>query len=210
MKIFDTIQKAKDFLATRIADEAVRENVPLSETERKMLYFSETDWTLPDMAKVSEEFDRDYDQDDFERKIAGLVSKIAARHHENIQEEESWNAAVEKLAKGDNYLTVLIQSSYPGAPAGNGFLPTLSEPAVRPSHDRLKLWATAFAIVFGILGAMALGNWLLGPKFWNLANRIFGGGNFKLFVGVAALVWVVVQVFGPKLSDIFRLLSSRR
>jgi hypothetical protein len=34
--------EAKEFLISRIVTEAQRENVPLSEIERKMLYFSET------------------------------------------------------------------------------------------------------------------------------------------------------------------------
>jgi len=71
---FWTAKQAKDYLAGEIAAEVTREGVSLSEMERKMLYFSETDWTLPDMAQVSAEFDRDYDQDEYERKIGGRPS----------------------------------------------------------------------------------------------------------------------------------------
>ena len=42
----------------------------------RMLYFTETGWTLPDMKQVSSDFDRDYDQGEYEQKIGGLVSKI--------------------------------------------------------------------------------------------------------------------------------------
>lgn len=45
-----TLDNAIDFLVGRIAQRAEQEGVPLSEVERKMLYFSETAWTLPDMA----------------------------------------------------------------------------------------------------------------------------------------------------------------
>jgi hypothetical protein len=156
VKDFHTIKEAKDFLANRIAAEAARENVPLSEVERKMLYFSETDWTLPEMAQVSAEFDRDYDQDDYEQKIAGLVANIAAnRHHNNEDEARKWEAAVGKLSEGDHYLTVLIAEADRAArrPATihfGGFLPTLDDPGVRPPHDRLKLWTTAFVAVFAV------------------------------------------------------------
>lgn len=52
MASFRTAKEAKDYIAERIAAEAARESVPLSEVERKMLYWSETDWTLPDMKQV--------------------------------------------------------------------------------------------------------------------------------------------------------------
>ena len=48
-------REAKEFLISKIVAEAQRENAPLSETERKMLYFTESGWTLPDIAQVSEQ-----------------------------------------------------------------------------------------------------------------------------------------------------------
>jgi isoleucyl-tRNA synthetase len=108
---FGTLKDAKDFLANRIAAQARSENVSLSEVERKMLYWSETDWTLPDMKAVGTEFDRDYDQKEYEQKIARLTANIIAdHHHRNEDEEEKWDAAVWKLAEGDNYLSVLINA----------------------------------------------------------------------------------------------------
>ena len=43
MEAPEKIHDAKVFLACRIAEEAEREGFPLTEVERKMLYFSETD-----------------------------------------------------------------------------------------------------------------------------------------------------------------------
>ena len=68
--MFANAREAKEFLVTRIVAEAQRESVSLSEVERKMLYFSETGWTLPDIMVVSDAFDRDYDQAKYEEKIA--------------------------------------------------------------------------------------------------------------------------------------------
>ena len=166
MKVFGTIKEAKDFLADRIATEAQREGVSLSDVERKMLYFSETDWTLPDMAAVSAEFDRQYDQDEYEHKIAGLARKIEARNHaENPDEESEWDDAVLKLSEGDNYLSVLITIVREAPVVRHGFIPTLEPPAVRPPRDRLKLWLTAFGIVIGTLVLISLYNLLFGSKF---------------------------------------------
>jgi hypothetical protein len=68
MRTFANTRDAKEFLVSRIIMESQREGVPLSEVERKMLYFSETAWTLPDMAEVSDAFDREYDQAEFEQE----------------------------------------------------------------------------------------------------------------------------------------------
>jgi hypothetical protein len=79
MKAFHGGREAKEFLISEIVAEAQRENVPLSEVERKMLYFTESGWTLPDIMEVSDNFDREYDQDKYERKIAKLVTQADRR-----------------------------------------------------------------------------------------------------------------------------------
>jgi hypothetical protein len=64
---FAAPRDAKEFLINRIVTEAQRQSVSLSDVERKMLYFSETAWTLPDIEEVNEAFDREYDQAKYER-----------------------------------------------------------------------------------------------------------------------------------------------
>ncbi len=158
-----TIKEAKDFLAGSIAAEAKREGVPLSEVERKMLYFSETDWTLPDMAAVSAEFDRDYDQDEYEQKIARLVQEIETRNHaQNPTDEEAWDEALLMLSEGDHYLSVLTTTERAVPTVRHAFIPTLDTPTVRPPHDRLMLWVTAFAVVIGLFALIGLYTWLFG------------------------------------------------
>ncbi len=76
MNAFHSGRQAKEFLISEIIAEAQRENVALSDVERKMLYFTETGWTLPDIMKVNEDFDREYNQDEYERKIANLLVSI--------------------------------------------------------------------------------------------------------------------------------------
>lgn len=109
---FQTVRDAKDYLASRIVDEAKREGATLTEVEQKMLSFSERGSTLADMKTVSAEFDRDYDQGEYERRIGALASRIQARDEEQAgPEQEAWDAAVEKLSRGDHYLLVLINAS---------------------------------------------------------------------------------------------------
>jgi hypothetical protein len=72
-----SVREAKEFLISQIVGEAQRENLVLSEPQRKMLYFSESGWTRPEMSTVADEFDHAYDYRDYERKIAGLFRRAA-------------------------------------------------------------------------------------------------------------------------------------
>jgi len=192
VKDFSTIKKAKNYLADRIAAEAMREGVSLSEVERKMLYFSETGWTLPDMAAVGADFDRDYDQDEYEQKIASLFRNIERHDQAHPDEREAWDDAVLKLSEGDHYLLVLLNPSL-----------SASSPTVRPPHDRLKLWLTAFGIVFGFFALVALGDWLCGPGF---PDWIFDKNRGGLLVLAAALVWL----FRSQLKAMLNVLVNRK
>lgn len=128
-------REAKEFLISNIVIEAQRENVPLSETERKMLYFTESGWTLPDITRVNEEFDREYDQDEYEKKIARIIATAYKRIlHDSRDEYEKWWAAVRFLQREDHYISVLIGLAN-----------------LRPRWDQSKLLAAGLAIVAGLL-----------------------------------------------------------
>jgi hypothetical protein len=64
---------AKDFLISKVVQEAELSHQHLSEIERKMLYFTEAHPSLPDIMEVNAEFERDYDSDDYEDKIIRLL-----------------------------------------------------------------------------------------------------------------------------------------
>jgi hypothetical protein len=151
---FKTVRSAKEYLVGKIIDQSKRDGVSLTDVERKMLYFSETDWTLPDMMAVSEEFDLDYDQDEYEAKIAGLVRGIEARDEtRSEQEKEDWYEAVLKLCDGDHYLLTLIDL---GDSSRNSFLsrwpklslwlPSWDSRAKRDPNDLIRLLVVALAL----------------------------------------------------------------
>jgi hypothetical protein len=105
-------QQAKEFLIAQIIEEAERENVPLSEIERKMLYFTETEETLPDIYEVNEQFESEYDDTEYEEKIAGLLRKARRRiRKESPEDERQWKQAVANLRKEDHYLVVMVEQS---------------------------------------------------------------------------------------------------
>ncbi len=107
--MFATGREAKEYLVGRIVEEARREDIPLSEIETKMLYFSETAWTLPNMLEVNRTFESEYDDGEYERKIAGLVRGLRTEASErNTNELVAWDEAVRILSSEDHYLLVLI------------------------------------------------------------------------------------------------------
>jgi hypothetical protein len=163
MKEFRTDREAKEFLVGRIVAEAERGGVPLSDAERKMLYFSETDWTLPDIMQVNEEFERDYDRHEYEAKIAGLIRSYLQRIQTESEEEfEAWTRAEEKLREGDSYLLVMINAAPMSEGRHSRWLPTLSDSTLpREPRDWLRLWLAAVACVLLMLIAA-----LLKLKFW--------------------------------------------
>jgi len=132
MTRFASAREAKEFLVARIAEEAQREGIPLSDVERKMLYFTETGWTLPDIAQVGDQFDREYNREEYEKKITRLIRNARKRaRKEDKQEFNSWSAAVRRLSKEDHYLLAMIEA------AGT---------SVRP-RSYLKLRIVAFLLI---------------------------------------------------------------
>ncbi len=135
MKAFHSGQEAKEFLISQIVEEALGENVPLSEVERKMLYFTESGWTLPDIVKVSEDFDREYDQAEYERKVAKLVRKADRRIRKSTGDDyERWWAAIRFLQREDHYISVMIRLA-----------------GLRRRGDQVRLFVTGLGIVTCLL-----------------------------------------------------------
>jgi hypothetical protein len=129
-------QQAKEYLVSQIVEEAQKENVPLSEVERKMLYFTENEETLPDMSDVSNQFEREYDSSTYEKKISGLLHNAFERSRREMPDgDRRWKQAIADLRNEDYYLLVMVDRA---------------SCTVRPKGDRLKLWSTGVAIV-GVL-----------------------------------------------------------
>ena len=143
--IFPTARAAKEFLIGRILAQAERDRVPLTDVERKMLYFSETAWTLPDMPAISAEFDRSYDQDDYEYKIGAIVRSVEDELAQSPAAREDWDAAVDVISSEDHYLLVLIGAANEKKKSGQ-----------RPRGDFAWLIVTAAAVIAAMFGCLWL------------------------------------------------------
>jgi hypothetical protein len=174
MKAFHSGREAKEFLISRIVAEAHREDVPLSEVERKMLYFTESGWTLPDMTDVYEEFDREYDQDEYEQKIARLIRK--ADNHarkESRGEYDAWWAAVRFLKREDHYISVMIGIA-----------------GLRPAGDQWRLLAAGLSIVTCLL----LAEFLSVKYKIDISRYLPSGGVLALYICGSAVCAVIAYL----------------
>jgi hypothetical protein len=109
------IRDAKIFLACRIADEAEREGLPLTEIERKMLYDAEDGWTLDDIHQVRALFAEECDRGHYEKRMIRLIRRLRARLRAAREgdEYEGWKKAVRELRGEDHYLSQLIARAGP-------------------------------------------------------------------------------------------------
>jgi len=153
---FKTEREAKEYLISRIVSEAKEQGIELSEVERKMLYFTETGWTLPGIMDVNAEFERDYDNDEYESKIGGIVRDIETKNSEAAGDEQSrWDDALVKLSEGDHYLLVLIGMGRTAlVRAYSKWLPSMNfyrTGEVRPTGDLFRLVMVALLVIFGMI-----------------------------------------------------------
>ena len=125
------VRAAKAFLVEQAAQQANVENVPLSDLEKRMMCFTESDDTFEDPIKLNEEFEAAYETDEYEAKISGLLRRAYKRiANENQEMARQWDGAIRVLRKGDHYLLVLWDQG----------------PSERPPHDSLKLLGSAIVV----------------------------------------------------------------
>jgi hypothetical protein len=105
------VREAKDFLVAQTAEQAALEGVPLSDLEKRMMYFTESGECPEDPLALNEEFEAEYDSDDYEAKISKLFHH---GHHrlrkENDAARKNWDLAIKCLRRGDHYLLVMWDS----------------------------------------------------------------------------------------------------
>lgn len=120
------------FIADKIIEQAAKENITMSDVERKMLLFSESSPVLPEVARANEIFGREYDSANYEAKVVGLIKHIRSSLRGNVDAVRAWNEAVNRLQGEDYYFMVMLND------AGS---------RVRPPGDLVKLIMTAIAVV---------------------------------------------------------------
>src|SRR5437016_2135591 len=138
-------REAKDFFVQQAAEQAAIEGVPLSDLEKRMMYFTESGYVPEDPIQLNEEFETQYETAEYEQKLSALLHHAYRRlKKENPQRAEQWKEAVRELNKGDHYLSVFLWGNFPArVRAASG---------ERPPYDGLKLLGTAVLVVCAMLG----------------------------------------------------------
>ena len=181
MNQFPSVREAKEFLVREIVVTAERQGVSISETERKMLYFSETDWTLSDMPAVAETFQKECDEYAYERKIRSVIR--AAKIPRSETHATAWSDAIERLREGDHYLSVLI-----GPTRANR------------RGDRLRLVLTVLVVFVAVIAFQWGLSWYLGHE----ASREEGFFYVWVVAMSAAGAYVALRwIYGGRAIDGF-------
>jgi hypothetical protein len=187
---FGSVREAKQFVISRIVEEAQQEGTPLSEPERKLLYESAVLEPARNLAEASEDFDTPSRQDQYERRIAGLIRSFDRRaRKERSDEWVIWWDAIQLLKKHDNYVVVMIDRA-----------------RLSPPGDFLRLWATGLAIVSLILVVIFLAIFVAD----NYKNHLPSGKAFGFYiwttvacvaVGYGLIRWILGAERLDNLSD---------
>ena len=140
-------KEAKDFLVQQTAEQAALEGVSLSDVEKRMMYFTESDVTsCSNPIELNEEFEAQYDTPEYEAKMSRLLHHGYERlKEENTEKVRNWNQAVRTLRKGDHYLLVLWD---------------IEPPSEHPTRDFFKQVGVGVLIALGIAIAIFVWVWL--------------------------------------------------
>jgi hypothetical protein len=103
------MRNSKQFIIGRILGQAEIEAVSLTNIEIRMLSFTEASSASKDI-EAAKIFERDYDDEEYEAKIAGLIRRAYARDKE-AGKQEAWDIALVQVSGRDLYLNVMIDRS---------------------------------------------------------------------------------------------------
>ncbi len=129
-------KQAKDYLVQQVTEQAALENVSLSDIEKKMMYFTESDpASCADPLELNDEFEAHYDRPEYEAKISRLLQHAYDRLKVEIPERKrAWDQSVRELRKGDHYVLVLCD---------------VEPPSEHPTRDFFKVVGIGLLIAMG-------------------------------------------------------------
>jgi hypothetical protein len=143
-----TAESAKQFLLTKVLEQAGRDGVSLSEIEKRMLLFSEQSGSDEDM-QAEKEFDATCDDQRYEAKISKLFRRAYAYDKKTVDEKNSWKEALDALRKADIYMLVMVdQAGIPRSKSYRTVLSAFDPEDVLFAIFEVGVFATGFVIVF--------------------------------------------------------------
>ena len=109
---FHSESEAKKFFAQRVITQAETEGVPLSEAERHMLSWSESDPEFSPNYELAAKVDQEIPQDEYEAKIRDLLER-SYRYDIRIDPtaETRYREACKILKQGDHYILIMVKQA---------------------------------------------------------------------------------------------------
>jgi hypothetical protein len=71
------VREANEFLFQQTAQQASIEGIPISDFEKRMMYFTESEDAVEDPIQLNEEFESSYSTAGYEKKIASLLKRAS-------------------------------------------------------------------------------------------------------------------------------------
>jgi len=109
---FSSQWEAKQFFAQRVITQAKKESASLSEAERHMLSWSESDPEFKPDYDLAARVDKEIPQDKYEAKIRGLIERA---YREDVQTdpkaETRYREAYKTLKQGDHYILIMVKQA---------------------------------------------------------------------------------------------------
>jgi hypothetical protein len=89
------VREAKDFLVQKTIEQACFENVPLSDLEGRLMYFTETGAHPEDPTALNDAFEAEYDTAAYEKKSPLLM----ARAHRRIKRQNPRDSRIAQVER---------------------------------------------------------------------------------------------------------------
>jgi hypothetical protein len=179
------VREAKDFLVAQTVEQAALEGIPLSELEKRMMYFTESQDAPEDPSTLNNDFEAQCDTTKYESKISRLLHHAYQRQRkENDEARAHWDDAIKCLRRGDHYLLVMWELTLPGE---------------RPCGDTLKLLVASL----GVVALVFLLQSIVG-KFepqWRWLQKKIPNPNSHVMLGIFIAIVLVGFIFPRRVGD---------
>jgi hypothetical protein len=103
---------AKRFIVDRVMRQAESEGVALTNAERHMLGWSESDPDFTPDLSLAEQLEQEQSDEEYERKVAALIRHAFERDGASDSEMRSrYRDAFNKLGEGDHYISIMMKDA---------------------------------------------------------------------------------------------------
>jgi hypothetical protein len=175
----EAIESAKQFLLSRVSEQAFAEEIALSDVEKRMFLFSEVSPT-PDW-EANEKFEAEYEDSEYEKKISKLLRHAYSRDVKDPAAKSAWQNCLKVLAKEDFYGLVMVdQAKIPRPKNLLAIIPKLDAPSICILLLQLGILALAFAVLLSRVGSTLL---------------VSDGLKLGSFVFLAAAAWGLGELY---------------